>query len=388
VATYQLINDSNGRFEIDSSTGELRVKDGTRLDFEASATHQFVVRATDIGGLYIDRTFVVNLLNVNEKPIGSSDRYFTTYIDRINESAPGVMLNDSDPERDALVARLITAPAKGTIRFNPDGSFFYQPDGAYVGSLTFVYELSDGLLASDWITVEIVIDLPKTLSGTSTSSDSGSASKESANSNDSKSVAEGVGYAATIGVLSTSSTSTSTAAVTTNADTTESQAAAATVATVIGDASGRTESTNTVAETDKAVQGVSFVGTLVSGNESRMEVQETRFEYASFADRFARSRSGDGVRFTEEVSNPNAKEREGRRSETDTSIELNTTAVVQTVIGTGVVLWLAQGFQIAATVVTAAPVWTGLDPMAMTMGTETKGEKKAPLSAEEKLFDK
>jgi hypothetical protein len=62
--------------------------------------------------------------------------------------------------------------------------------------------------------------------------------------------------------------------------------------------------------------------------------------------------------------------------------------VVQTVIGTGVVLWLAQGFQIAATVVTAAPVWTGLDPLAMTMGVDNKGDKRTPLSAEEKLFDK
>ncbi|MFN7626908.1 MAG: hypothetical protein ACK5PZ_08765, partial [Pirellula sp.] len=204
----------------------------------------------------------------------------------------------------------------------------------------------------------------------------------------SKTVAEGVGYAATIGVLSTSSTSTSTAAATTSAETTETQAAAATVTNLVGDTSGRTEAANTVAEAEKTVQAVSFIGTLVSGTESTMEVQETRFEYASLAERFARSRGSDNARFIEELSNPNSREREGRRSETDTSIELNTTAVVQTVIGTGVVLWLAQGFQIAATVVTAAPVWTGLDPMAMTMGAENKGEKRSPLSAEEKLFDK
>jgi VCBS repeat-containing protein len=389
VATYRLINDANGRFEIDAATGELRVKDGSQLDFEASATHQFVVRATDIGGLYIDRTFVVNLLNVNEKPIGTSDRYFTTYIDRINEGEPGVIRNDSDPEGDAMVARLVTAPAKGTIRFNPDGSFFYQPDGAYVGTLTFVYELSDGLLASDWVTVEIVIDLPKTLSGT-TSSDSGSSSKETAdaNSNNSKTLAEGVGYATTIGALSTSSTNSSTAAVTSSADSAETQAAAVTVANIVGESIARTDTSNTVAEAEKTVQAVSFNGSLVSGAESTMEVQETRFEYASFAERFARSRSSDRARFIDEISNPNAKDRDSRRSETDTSIELNTTAVVQTVIGTGVVLWLAQGFQIAATVVTAAPVWTGLDPLAMTMGVDNKGDKRTPLSAEEKLFDK
>ncbi len=50
---YQLIDDAGGRFTIVGN--ELRVANGAVLNFEASASHNVTVRATDNGGKSVDK---------------------------------------------------------------------------------------------------------------------------------------------------------------------------------------------------------------------------------------------------------------------------------------------------------------------------------------------
>ena len=38
------------------------------LDFEANAQHSIIVRATDKGGLFKTVSFIVKIIDVNEKP--------------------------------------------------------------------------------------------------------------------------------------------------------------------------------------------------------------------------------------------------------------------------------------------------------------------------------
>jgi hypothetical protein len=58
------------------------------------------------------------------------------------------------------------------------------------------------------------------------------------------------------------------------------------------------------------------------------------------------------------------------------------------VLGTGVIIWLAQGAQLAATLVSASPAWLHIDPLAVMPSIDTKNGKKEELSAGERIFDK
>lgn len=64
ASNFTLLNDAGGRFGI--SGGNLVVTGA--LNFEAAASHDVTVRVTDAGGLSYDKTFTVNVGNVNETP--------------------------------------------------------------------------------------------------------------------------------------------------------------------------------------------------------------------------------------------------------------------------------------------------------------------------------
>ncbi|MDO9382682.1 MAG: cadherin domain-containing protein, partial [Hyphomicrobiaceae bacterium] len=49
--TYSLVDNAGGRFAIDARTGVITVADGSKLDYEASASHTIAVKVTDAGGL-------------------------------------------------------------------------------------------------------------------------------------------------------------------------------------------------------------------------------------------------------------------------------------------------------------------------------------------------
>ncbi|MGY4458581.1 beta strand repeat-containing protein [Bradyrhizobium sp. LB13.1] len=64
TASYTLLDDAGGLFALVAN----QVVATAPLDFEQAASHQVTVRATDAGGLTIDRTFVIATTNVDEVP--------------------------------------------------------------------------------------------------------------------------------------------------------------------------------------------------------------------------------------------------------------------------------------------------------------------------------
>jgi RHS repeat-associated protein len=66
TATYSLIDDAQGRFAIVGN--ELRVANGSLLDFEANKEHQITISSKDRGGLAVTQTFTIQVTNVNEAP--------------------------------------------------------------------------------------------------------------------------------------------------------------------------------------------------------------------------------------------------------------------------------------------------------------------------------
>lgn len=65
--TYTLLTNAGGRFYV--SGNQLRVTDGTKLDFEQTASLNILVRATDQGGKYLDKTFSISLNNVTPENV-------------------------------------------------------------------------------------------------------------------------------------------------------------------------------------------------------------------------------------------------------------------------------------------------------------------------------
>ncbi|MBO9545835.1 cadherin domain-containing protein [Caulobacter sp.] len=69
AVTYSLTDDAGGRFAIDAVTGVVTVADGTKLNFEAAASHQITVRAADAQGASSSQTFTIAVSNVaNDAP--------------------------------------------------------------------------------------------------------------------------------------------------------------------------------------------------------------------------------------------------------------------------------------------------------------------------------
>lgn len=64
AVTYSLTDDAGGRFAIDAATGVVTVLDATKLNFEAAASHQITVRATDPQGAFSSQTFTIAVTNV------------------------------------------------------------------------------------------------------------------------------------------------------------------------------------------------------------------------------------------------------------------------------------------------------------------------------------
>ena len=86
--SFSLVADAGGRFEIVGD--ELRVLDGTQLDFETQPSHLVTVRATDLGGLDVDKDFTITLVDV---PEGGGDP--TTLIDAgFDTDAEGFLYGD------------------------------------------------------------------------------------------------------------------------------------------------------------------------------------------------------------------------------------------------------------------------------------------------------
>lgn len=114
------------------------------------------ISANDVAigpGHTADLTGQVVLPPFNRPPVGGADALAR----RTGNHAVGgnVLVNDTDPEGDALTAELLRAPLFGTVSLQADGSFTYQPRPPNQGPDTFTYRAFDGRAWSEPVTVTI-----------------------------------------------------------------------------------------------------------------------------------------------------------------------------------------------------------------------------------------
>jgi uncharacterized delta-60 repeat protein len=62
--TYSLIDNANGRFSINSLTGQVTVANGSLLDYEVNTSHAITVRVTDASAGYFDKVMTVAVTDV------------------------------------------------------------------------------------------------------------------------------------------------------------------------------------------------------------------------------------------------------------------------------------------------------------------------------------
>ncbi|QDT04437.1 Pentaxin family protein [Rubripirellula lacrimiformis] len=70
--TFTLTDDAGGRFEIDATTGEITVTDGSLLDYETATSHNVDVEVTDAAGNSYSEVMTIAVDNVNAAPVINS----------------------------------------------------------------------------------------------------------------------------------------------------------------------------------------------------------------------------------------------------------------------------------------------------------------------------
>lgn len=68
-------------------------------------------------------------------------------------------LAGTDAEMDKLTFTVLTAPTKGTLTVEPDGSYSYLPNPEFLGSDSFIFRVSDGNSLSAAAEVMITVEL-------------------------------------------------------------------------------------------------------------------------------------------------------------------------------------------------------------------------------------
>jgi hypothetical protein len=98
-----------------------------------------------------------NAVRINQPPIAVDDSYRMDQDSVLTIAKPGVLINDSDPDRNNLTALVVSYPVNGDLLFNANGSYTYTPLPEWYGNVTFTYKTSDGVaestIAQVWITV-------------------------------------------------------------------------------------------------------------------------------------------------------------------------------------------------------------------------------------------
>ncbi len=117
--TYSLIDNADGRFGINSETGQVYVADGSKLDFESNRQHQITVEVADGNGGVDTESYIINVSDAKEFDI-SAVIDNDTDTNSINENASfgdtvGVTVFASDVDDSDSVTYSLTS--------NPNDAF-------------------------------------------------------------------------------------------------------------------------------------------------------------------------------------------------------------------------------------------------------------------------
>ena len=136
------------------------------LSTPSDASHEFERSMSGfqsrLAVLVVAAVVAVIALNVegvaNSPPVGLDDNFEVVEGTRLVVDAPGLLVNDFDPESDPIASGFHSDPPNGTILVMvQDGAFAYEPDPGFVGVDSLVYAVRDGLGSSTGAVVDATI---------------------------------------------------------------------------------------------------------------------------------------------------------------------------------------------------------------------------------------
>lgn len=123
-------------------------------------------RVFDGSGYAFGEAFIT-IRPVNDAPQPSDDSYIadadaTFTADEVVYGLPRVhlLINDVDIDGDELTTTLVQAPERGSLVLSPNGRFSYTPERGFLGRVSFIYAVSDGVAPAQHAQVQLDVTLP------------------------------------------------------------------------------------------------------------------------------------------------------------------------------------------------------------------------------------
>ena len=123
-------------------------------DDDYSGSDQFSYTISDGHGGTDSATIAITVTPVNDPPDAVVD--VATVLEDSIDNEIDVLVNDVDPDGDAITITSITQPLHGTSSYTSD-YVYYTPDTDYTGSDSFSYTISDGNGGTDSAIVQITV---------------------------------------------------------------------------------------------------------------------------------------------------------------------------------------------------------------------------------------
>ncbi|MCG6939356.1 MAG: Ig-like domain-containing protein [Gammaproteobacteria bacterium] len=141
------------------------------VTYGTAGTYNVLLEATDKDGATANcsTTVTVNTVGANRAPVAQNDEYNTQQDALLSVLAPGVLVNDNDPDGDPMTAVLDVDVSAGTLNLSANGSFTFDPPAGASGSYSFTYHAFDGDLSSNTAVVTIGVTANNAVSINSTS---------------------------------------------------------------------------------------------------------------------------------------------------------------------------------------------------------------------------
>ena len=152
----------NGTLTLNADGSYDYVHDGSE-----TTSDSFVYQVCDTEPLCHTATVLLTITPVNDAPVAVDDAGGVAEGGTLNQAAPGLLTNDSDPETDPLTVTTtpVSAPLNGTLTLNADGSYDYVHDGSETTSDSFVYQVCDTEPLCNTATVLLTITPVKRCAG-------------------------------------------------------------------------------------------------------------------------------------------------------------------------------------------------------------------------------
>jgi uncharacterized delta-60 repeat protein len=131
-------------FSLGGADGDHLLFSSAVVDFEGTNSYSVMIRATDQGGLFVERMVTLQITDANDAPVAVHDAYSLQEGGTLFANTGGLTANDTDQDGDPLTVRLLSGPTHGTVVLQSSGAFSYVHDGTETASDSFVYEVQDG----------------------------------------------------------------------------------------------------------------------------------------------------------------------------------------------------------------------------------------------------